>query len=315
MQGVENVVLTQRDGNPIQYSGVWLSKNEIFSVSAATSAIFNCGISLYEENMKYILIEGKKAKILISPLKNYGNTTINKIISAQNLQGNDNEFFVAITTSPRINLAGIFLKTRKNLAEIKKSLILSGESFKPPLRHFIQQDIDDMINKSNVKEEIDFHEDVSLFSLNISPECYIRLKNILEKFSENTPGMINSYIVYNGGFLIADLEMPNVENSELSLETEASMSYSLFSTANKCAWLLKKMQIQSLLVECTDSYQFIFRIENGVFSTKIRKGSQKLGLLRLMVPRYCSKISIIMKQNIQNPTPLDFSNIFSEITL
>ena len=116
-KGVENVVLTQRDGNPIQYSGVWLSKDEIFSVTAATSAIYNCGLQLHQDRLKYILIEGQKAKILLSPLRNYGNPTLNKIIEAQGLQGNDNEFFVAITTQPTSNLGGIFLKTRQALID------------------------------------------------------------------------------------------------------------------------------------------------------------------------------------------------------
>ena len=62
LKGVENAVLTQRDGNPIQSSGVWFSKDEIFNVSSATSAIFNVGIHLHPNDLKYILIEGKKAK-------------------------------------------------------------------------------------------------------------------------------------------------------------------------------------------------------------------------------------------------------------
>src|SRR6056297_2208540 len=129
MKGVENVVLTQRDGNPIQYSGIWISKDEIFNVSDLTSAIYNCALQLYKDELKYLLIEGKRAKILISPLKNYGSKTLNKIIKAQDLQGSNNEFFVAITARPNINLGGILLKTRQQLIEIKKALILSAESF------------------------------------------------------------------------------------------------------------------------------------------------------------------------------------------
>ena len=112
IRGVENVVLTQRDGNPIQYCGVWLSKEEIFNVSAATSAIYNCALKLYSGKLKYLLIEGGKAKIILTPLKNYGTETINKIISAQNLQGNNDEFYIAITTHSNVNLGGILLKIR-----------------------------------------------------------------------------------------------------------------------------------------------------------------------------------------------------------
>ena len=54
-KGVENVVLTQRDGNPIHHSGIWLSKEELFSISAATSAIYNCGLSLHQNKMSLVL--------------------------------------------------------------------------------------------------------------------------------------------------------------------------------------------------------------------------------------------------------------------
>ncbi len=73
LKGVENAVLTQRDGNPIQSTGVWFSKNEIFNVSSATSAIFNVGIHLHPKDLKYILIEGirissiKKISVGIKP--------------------------------------------------------------------------------------------------------------------------------------------------------------------------------------------------------------------------------------------------------
>ena len=120
-KGVENAVLTQRDGNPIQYSGIWFSKSEIFSVSAATSAIYNCGLQLHKDQLKYILIEGNKAKILLTPLRNFGTATLNRILEAQNLSGNDDEFFIAITTKPTVNLGGIFLKTRQSLIDIKKA--------------------------------------------------------------------------------------------------------------------------------------------------------------------------------------------------
>ncbi|MFX0012811.1 MAG: roadblock/LC7 domain-containing protein [Candidatus Hermodarchaeota archaeon] len=65
LKGVECAVLVQRDGNPIQSCGVWFSKDEIFNVASIACAIFNLGIHIHPDDLKYILIEGKKAKILI----------------------------------------------------------------------------------------------------------------------------------------------------------------------------------------------------------------------------------------------------------
>jgi len=168
IKGVESVVLTQRDGNPIQYGGVWLSKNEIFSVSAATSAIYNCGMQLHNKNMKYILMEGQKAKILLTPLKNSENPTLDRIIEAQGLKSSEEDFFIAITTNPLINLGGIFLKTRQTLIDIKKSLIISGENFKPPLRNFSEDELKKMYDSFNTMEDISRNEKLGLDSMSFS---------------------------------------------------------------------------------------------------------------------------------------------------
>jgi predicted regulator of Ras-like GTPase activity (Roadblock/LC7/MglB family) len=153
LKGVENVVLTQRDGNPIQSSGVWFSKDEIFSVSSATSAIYNIGIHLHPDDLKYILIEGKKAKILIAPLKNSYNSPLNRLLEEQGIFEDDNEFFIAITTLPNVNLGGIFLQTSESLTKIKRTLITSGESFKPPLIEFDSEQVKQMMESFNVKED------------------------------------------------------------------------------------------------------------------------------------------------------------------
>jgi len=319
-QGVENVVLTQRDGNPIQYSGIWLSQNEIFTVSAAASAIYNCGLHLHNDNLNYILIEGRKAKILITPLKGYGTETLNKIIDAQHLQGNDDEFFVAITTQPSLNLGGIFLKTRKALADIKKALILSGESFKPPLRQYSTDDIKDLMDVSDHKDEnLNKSEDVTKFpdSINLSIENYIELENVLEEYSKNTLDLINSFISIKGGYILASLTK-NGQNDEKQLETESCLTYSLFSTANKCSWVLKKMPVISILMDCKDYCQFINHVGEGIFSTKILKGRQKLGLLRLIFPKFSSKIEKCLEEFFnQTKKQLlpDFSEIISEIVI
>ena len=316
-KGVENAVLTQRDGNPIQYTGVWFSKSEIYSVSAATSAIYNCGLQLYENDLKYILIEGKKAKILIAPLKNYGSSTLNRIIEIQQLQGNNNEFFIAITTQPFINLGGIFIKTRKSLIEIKKALILSGQSFKPPLRHFTEEEINNIIKISDVKEEIQFHDRVSFYSMEIDRTMSVKLDQILEEFQRNTLDLMEAFIILDGGFIISSVESNEVKDSN-SLDTKATMSYSLLVTANKCAWILKKMHVNSILLECANSFQFIHKVHDSIFSVKMAKGRQKLGLLRLIIPRYCKKIAnVLLEKNKidKQPVAVDFTSLFSELIM
>ena len=319
IQGVENVVLTQRDGNPIQYCGLYLSKNDVFSVASATSAIYNCGIQLHQNSLKYILIEGQKAKILLSPLKNSDNPTINRIIEAQGLQGNDIQFFIGITTHPMVNLGGIFLKTRQSLLEIKKALIISGEQFTPPLRHFSEDELKKMYESFNTMEDLNHTEKMDAMSLNLSDMVCSQFNAILKEFNTQTLDLIDANIILDGGFIAAQLSNNN-DRTPFKFDSDAGMSYSLFSTSDKCAWFLKKMHVDSILLECDNYFQFIHKIENGIFSSSIAKGRQKLGLLRLIMPRYCNKIAEVMKeirnQKIKSKTiPIDFKSMFTELIL
>ncbi len=295
VKGVENTVLTQRDGNPIQSAGVWLSKDEIFNISSATSAIYNLGLHLHTNNLKYILIEGKSAKILLAPLKNSMNDPIDRIMIKQGISNNNDDFFIALSAYPNVNLGGIFLQTRESLRDIKRSLVLSGESFKPPLRKFNERQINNLLDSIGTKEETTNHNLLNLNSVSFSNETINQINSILKKLSLNIIDMKRTSLTTSGGFLISTLTKEPTF-SELDFEHEAAMIYSLFSTANRCAWLLKKMKVTSILLECDIYFQFISAIGDGVFSLTVNKGRQKLGLLRLLIPKYLK----ILEKTVKN---------------
>lgn len=293
IKGVENVVLTQRDGNPLQSAGVWLSKNEIFNLSSATSAIYNLGLHLHSNQLKYILIEGKSAKIFIAPLKNSLNDPIDRIMISQGIKNKNEEFFIAITATPNVNLGGVFLNTREGLRDIKRSLILSGESFKPPLRKFGQAQLDSLLSSFNVKETEEKSQFLSLNSISFSEKTIQKIDHVLNRMNKSILNLKSATVTTSGGFLVSSLASTKAIND--TIEHKAAMTYSLFSTANRCAWLLKKMKIENILLECFDYFQFITEMDDGIFSVTIDKGKQKLGLLRLLIPRFAK----LLKKNIK----------------
>lgn len=316
VQGVENAVLTQRDGNPIQSVGVWLSPDEVFKVSAATSAIFNCGIELYPTNLKYILIEGKRAKILLAPLRNTDNKAIDRIVESQGLLEGDNEFYTAITAQPNINLGGIFLKTRQSLIEIKKALIMSGESFKPPLRNYSEEEVADLLDSFSVKQDLEHDCFIHNQSVSIDEETSQELDKALHELSKKVMDLNRAFVTIEGGFLAGQIQKHKTI-PQYQLDAEASMSFSLFSTADQCAWLLKKMQVSSILIECTDKFQFINRLSEGVFSVQVSKGNQRLGLLRMILPKYIGRMASILAaaKTTEVTDKLDLKSLFGELMI
>jgi len=316
LRGVENVVLTQRDRNPIQSTGVWFSKDEIFNVSSATSAIFNVGIYLHPNDLRYILIEGKKAKILIAPLSSSIHNSLNKIIEKQGILNDNNEFFIAITAQPNINLGGIFLQTNECLRKIKSTLITSGETFKPPLIQFNDQKIRNVIDGFNVKEDEHYQSKIFSNSLSFSEITSISLKKTLRDFSRTIPDLVYAFITIDGGFIVSSL-VKNIIINNRTLDNVSAMSFSLLQTANRCAWLLKKMRAEHVLLDCEKSFQFINGLENGLFSAKIAKSKQKLGLLRLIIPQFSRKINELISDasKIQDHRSFDVKKLLGELII
>jgi predicted regulator of Ras-like GTPase activity (Roadblock/LC7/MglB family) len=318
LKGVENAVLTQRDGNPIQSTGVWFSKDEIFNVCSAASAIYNVGIHLHPKDLKYILIEGKKAKILIAPLNNPLHSSLNKILEQQGILGPDNnhEFFIAISAHPNVNLGGIFLQTSECLRKIKTTLITSGESFKPPLIQFNNQKIQNIIEGFNVKENESSNLKVSSFSLSFSHDTSMELRKVLKDFSLTIPDLRYAFITIEGGFIASKILKKTALNKD-NLDQTSAMSYSLFQTSNRCAWLLKKMSAESILLDCENSFQFINGLNKAIFSTEIGKARQKLGLLRLILPQFSKKINSLLKKaaEIQDHRTFDIKKLLGELVI
>ena len=316
IKGVENAVLTQRDGNPIQSTGVWFSKDEIFNVSSATSAIFNVGIHLHPKDLKYILIEGKKAKILIAPLNSPIHNSLNRILESQGILDDKHEFFIAITAQPNINLGGVFLQTSECLRKIKTSLITSGESFKPPLIQFNSQKVQNIIEGFNIKEnsEIDFK--LSPFSLSLSKPMSLNLKKVLNNISLTVPDLKYAFVTIEGGFIASRL-LKNYDVNAEELDKVSAMSYSLFQTANRCAWLLKKMHAESILLDCQHSFQFIEGLGKAIFSAVIGKMRQKLGLIRLILPQFTNKINNLIREasEIQDFRTFDIKRMLGELVI
>ena len=285
---------------------------------SAASAIYNVGIHLHPKDLKYILIEGKKAKILIAPLNNPLHSSLNKILEQQGILGTDDnhEFFIAISAHPNVNLGGIFLQTSECLRKIKTTLITSGESFKPPLIQFNNQKIQNIIEGFNVKENENSNLKVSSFSLSFSQDISMELRKVLKDFSLTVPDLKYAFITIEGGFIASKILKKTALNKDI-LDQTSAMSYSLFQTANRCAWLLKKMNAESILLDCENSFQFINGLNKAIFSTEIGKARQKLGLLRLILPQFSKKINSLLKKasEIQDHRTFDIKKLLGELVI
>ncbi|MBD3228761.1 MAG: hypothetical protein GF329_11300 [Candidatus Lokiarchaeota archaeon] len=301
--GVENVVLTQRDGQPIESAGVWLSKNEIFGVCSIVSAIFNVAEQLHPNSLKYLLIDGERAKILIAPI----HTTQDRVVNGSQKA----EYFLTITARLKVNLGAIMLSMKDTLAAIKNSIEYSGDNFKPPLRSYDEDALKEILNSFNVKEDGTSEEAYSSVNINLNKEISNQIRDCIFDFSKRVPGVKMASISLNGGY-----NLLNVNLDSTNSQSEGALSYTLYDTSKKIINTLKQTPINNVLIDCTGYSHFIYGCDMGIFSTFISRGQKRLGLLRLLIPQYVKMFSdlLIKSQKIEAPA-ISLNNIFDELKI
>jgi hypothetical protein len=98
-----------------------------------------------------------------------------------------------------------------------------------------------------------------------------------------------------------------------------AFTYALYDTCRKVAWITKRTDINQVTIDIGIQHHFIYNTGTGIFSTTLRKGSCRLGYLRLLIPTYTTRIEetlneasqVFEKPQIQQPVNRFLNGFFS----
>ncbi len=189
---------------------------------------------------------------------------------------------------------------------INELIIRSNQSFKPPLREFNEQQINIILDKFNSKEEKDINYNISPVNYNLTWDSFKKCEDVLWNFSKIVSTLIYSSVAFKGGYILNSIQ-PN-QGFNLTPDAEMAMSFSLFDTSSRYAWLLKKMNITSIFLDCNHYMHFIMGFNGGIFSSFIYKDEKKIGFIRLLLPKYLGLIEKIVDAIIDNSYPMASSH-------
>lgn len=275
---MENAFLSQKDGHPITSVGVWLSQDEVFGLSAAASAIYAVARRLHESH-SYILVEGERAKFLIAALK-----------------ANPN-FFLALTTRPKVNLGSLFQFVAQCTENITH--LLKEEDNTPPLRSYNSRQAESVASGFNTTALSSMPSTTSLVSnqsIVLTEAKVAELNELLADFHNLVSGANNTFISLTGGYPVA-----LAGQSAANHGTLCAYTFSLFDTCKKIAWLTKRMGIDQVTIDYGNNHHFIYNAGQGIFSTTLDKNQVRLGFLRLMIPTFTVRIREALQQAAQTP--------------
>ncbi|MFX1563445.1 MAG: hypothetical protein ACFFDP_09075 [Promethearchaeota archaeon] len=264
--GVENIFLAQRDGYPVASEGVWLHPDEIFGVSAASSAIYAVTSRLHE-TFNYALIEGSHAKFLIFAFP-----------------GNP-QYFISLTTRSNVNL-GVVLQFAQTCSGKIHSLLQENNPL-PPLRSYNANQTESILTSFDTS-----HSPISTQAPSIGHQSFIltevlvnQLQDVLDDFMGILNGVTHTFVSLNGGYPISTAGPLNFK-----IGSQSAFTFALYDTCRKIAWLTKRMHIDQVTIDLGTEHHFVYSAGPAIFSTILRKNHLGLGYLRLLIPNFIARI-------------------------
>ncbi len=265
--GVENVVLIQKDGLPVASAGVWFSKEEVFAVASSTCAIFGVA-KLIHGDFKYLLMESETSKVFLASLPN------------------DSDYFLTVTTAPRVNLAALFIEMKDNLSRLSYLLRPHIDGRLPPLRSYSSDETSRVLEGFAVAEGRATTYGTSRSIISLDRSQALSLRALLRQVHDSIPNIGSVFLSLNGGIRVS---LEGFTNDRL-----AAMSFALHDASERVVRTLRNSSLQTVMCETNTTRHFIYSVPNGVFSLWVDKDSQKLGLMRLLLKHYIEEIRRVL---------------------
>ncbi|MHA1903001.1 MAG: roadblock/LC7 domain-containing protein [Candidatus Thorarchaeota archaeon] len=260
--GVENVVLIQKDGLPVASAGVWFSKEEVFAVASSTCAIFGVA-KLIHGDFKYLLMESETSKVFLASLPN------------------DSDYFLTITTAPRVNLAALFIEMKDSMSRISFLLREHIDGRLPPLRSYSMDETQRVLSGFAVAEGDNPTYSTSRSMISLDRSQALALRALLRQVHDSIPNIESVFLSLSGGVRVS---LDGFTNDRL-----AAMSFALHDASERVVQTLRNSSLQTVLCETEKTRHFIYAVPYGVFSLWVSRDNQKLGLMRLLLKHYIAE--------------------------
>ncbi|MHA2024038.1 MAG: hypothetical protein ACTSWQ_10290, partial [Candidatus Thorarchaeota archaeon] len=191
---------------------------------------------------------------------------------------NDPDYFLTVTTAPRVNLAALFIEMKDNLSRLSYMLRQQVDGRLPPLRSYSSDETSRVLEGFAVAEGRDTTYGISRSVISLDRSQALSLRALLRQVHDSIPGIGSVFLSLSGGVRVS---LEGFTNDRL-----AAMSFALHDASERVVRTLRNSSLQTVLCETGTTRHFIYAVPNGVFSLWVDKDGQKLGLMRLLLKHY-----------------------------
>ncbi len=285
--GVEVVVLVQQDGYPLGISGAWLSQEEVLGVCSSVAAIIKAVHQIHNKNPNYVVIEGDRAKLIISSLPQI------------------EELRLAVLTHASVNMGAIFLKINEFVSIAYPELLRLRDLRVPP------KGIDDAmletLKRFSLRPGSLEVDTVEREVFEFSDDEIRTIRSLLDGLMKVIPQVMSAAFIIDGGTPVVTVSKTGSE-----LEYLAPFLYSVMDVSKRLAWTLKRSQVTQFICDFEETNYILYDISVGILALKNSKEGLRLGLIKVFLPSYVKKLRDLI-DNTRNRHRGYLSGILSKI--
>ncbi len=287
----KQVILARKDGLPLQWEGNWYSILELINTSYHAALINKNYSNFFSEDIKYILIAGKKERSIILPLRVEKDFRINETYRKSELIKEKSLFLV-------------FLRIENNRGE-NSLFFIEGVIRKTDFETFNFKDnypqitiLHRIFNKRKERlDQIFFSKPkyeapelkimCSFFQNHYSKYITSELSNVLQRMGLEYTNLIYAFIALDGGFIVDKIvRNEKINNSEL--REFSNVIDRILSLAKRNYFYSSKESFDYMVIKCVSSCFFVFRLGYGFFFIEIRN------------PKHLSKSIVRKAKSLEN---------------
>ncbi len=287
----KQVILARKDGLPLQWDGNWYSVLELINTSYQAAFIYKNYTDFFSEDLTHILIDGKKERSIILPLRIETNFRINGICRKSELIKEKSLFLVfnSIENNRRENTLlfneGIINKTDFNTFNLKDNypqIIILHRIFKKR-----KERLDQLISSKSKGEVLELKIMYSVFQNQYSKYIASELNDVLQRMVIDCINLRYAFVALDGGFIV-DKIVKNEKLDNIALNKISYVIDRILSLAKRSFFYMSKDSFDYMVIECIFSCYFIFRLKYGFFFIEIR------------IPKHVSKSKVRKLQYLEN---------------
>ena len=290
-QIIDNIILLQKDGYPIQANGVWVSKLEVFELCNAVSLLYYFSHRILESSTR-VSIKSDGRKFII--------TSLSYILQDFDLldknkkeldKGEKNRYLMVFTLKDKnLPLREVFRNIKDEVTKIWNLLRTTDNRIKNIQPRLTDDQIQEVLKGFDIKNNSNQVEQINKARLTRKMDDLYNLITYYPNFKQIS-------VFYQGKLVYSKLDKERTSQNNLKDSENSEKYLRIFQNALKVSWILKRVNPEIIILDSENYYGLISGFKESINFLKISKTNGRIAIIKDIFPVITKKSEKILAAN------------------